>query len=377
MKRILILSVKAGAGHLRAAQALEAVIRGEYPQISVEHIDALEYTNKAFRRGFTSGYEKLARDLPAIWGMIYEALEEKPPDSKTKALAKLFDNLNAAPLWKKVKEFDPHAVICTHYMPAEVLGPKRLKGELKALLYVTLTDFCIHSMWIQAGTDHYFVASEEMAYALRVKGLQGAKLSVTGIPIMPVFSKDYPAKPELRESLGLSPECLTVLLSAGGFGLSEIDSTVGVLAEKLDNVQFLAVAGRNEELRDALVMAAGGHPGKIVTFGFVDNMHELMAASDLAVTKCGGLTSSECLAMGLPMVIIKPIPGQEERNADHLLESGAAVRSHSNAHTVFKVETLLKDPDRLNTMAAAARRSSHPRAAFDVAAQVVKDLNLG
>ena len=162
-----------------------------------------------------------------------------------------------------------------------------------------------------------------------------------------------------------------MLLSAGGFGLSEIDRTVAVLAERFADVQFLAIAGRNADLHDALVEAAGRHPGQIVPFGFVENMHELMAASDLAVTKCGGLTSSECLALGLPMLILKPIPGQEERNADHLLEIGAAVRSHSHAHTVFKLGALLENPGRLAAMARAARAAARPRAAFDIAAIVL------
>jgi processive 1,2-diacylglycerol beta-glucosyltransferase len=168
-----------------------------------------------------------------------------------------------------------------------------------------------------------------------------------------------------------------------------VDKTVSLLADALDDVQLLAIAGRNEKLHEALRSAAAGCPhgrrvpgvgdpcgrgGKIVPFGFVTNMHELMAACDFAVTKSGGLTSSECLAMGLPMVILSPIPGQEERNSDYLLENGAALRANSAAHLVFKVGKLLKDGALLARMASAARAIARPRAAYDIAAEVMGEV---
>ncbi len=373
-RRVLILSVKAGAGHLRAAQAIEQALHEEHSDVEVTHYDALAYTNKAFRKGFTAAYETLAKELPSVWGFVYERLEETSARSRTKKFAQLFDNLNARPLWKAVKEADPDAIICTHYMPAEVVSAKRRKDKLRAPVSLTLTDYDIHSMWIQPGTDRYFVATEEMAYALRANGVDDAELSVVGIPILPVFAAAYPPKEEMRRRLGLRPDATTVLVSAGGFGLGQIHKTVAGLADSFPQAQFVAIAGRSEALHKKLASAAEEHPDQIVPFGFVDNMHELMAASDLAVTKCGGLTSSECLAMGLPLVIVRPIPGQEERNADFLLESGAAVRAHSNAHAVFKVEELLGHPDRIEVMAERSRAAARPRAAYDIAATVLASI---
>jgi len=372
VKRVLILSIKAGAGHLRAAEALEEVFREKYPNIQVRHIEALEYTNRAFRKTFTGAYNKLVTRLPSVWGMIYERLEKKPVDSKTKRLAALFDRINSRRILKEVNAYDPDRILCTHYFPAEILAPRRRKGGLRARIYVTLTDYDIHVMWIQDGVDGYFVATDEMAYALQAKGIGDAKVSVTGIPIMPVFSKRYPDKRTMRRKLGLRAAPPTVLVAAGGFGLGGVDQTVATLADAAADVQLLAVAGKNKKLHEALEKAAETRQGKIVPFGFVDNMHELMAASDLAVTKSGGLTSSECLAMGLPMVIASPIPGQEERNADFLLENGAAARANSPAHLVFKLQRLLGDRKQLARMRAAARRIAKPRAAYNIAAQVVE-----
>jgi processive 1,2-diacylglycerol beta-glucosyltransferase len=166
--------------------------------------------------------------------------------------------------------------------------------------------------------------------------------------------------------LGLNPNLRTVLVAAGGFGMMSADEAVRLLADQLPEGQFVAVAGRNEELKKRLDKLAEGCGGRVTPFGFVDNMHELMAASDLAVSKSGGLTTSECLAMGLPMVVFNPIPGQEERNAIYLLEHGAGLWARTPAQMVFKVQTLFNDSDRLAEMQQNARRIARPEAAFTI-----------
>jgi len=367
VQRVLILSIKAGAGHLRAAQALEAAFHEEHPGVEVRHVEALQLTSAAFRKTFTGVYERLVKHLPSVWGLIYENLERKPVDSRVKKLTTLFDRANSRKIVKAAEEFAPDRIICTHYFPAEVLAAQRRKGKLATPLYVVLTDYDIHIMWIQEGADGYFVATDEMAYALKAKGVGEASVSVTGIPIMPVFAKTYPDRAAMRAKLGLRAEASTVLVAAGGFGMGEVDRTVALLADGAEDVQLLAIAGSNEKLRQALQAVAASRSGRIVPYGFVDNMHELMAASDFAVTKPGGLTSSECLAMGLPMVIINPIPGQEERNSDYLLENGVALRANSAAHLVFKVQKLLADASLRVRMSESALRIARPRAAYEIA----------
>ena len=362
MRRILIISVRAGAGHLRAAAALEAAAKSR-PHLEVINCDALEYANPAFRQTFTRTYEKIASDLPSIWGMIYEKLEAQPVTSAMKKLSQLSSRVNARKLGEFVNAFAPHAVICTHYLPAEVLAPLKRNHKLDADLSIVLTDYDIHTMWIQDGADRYFVATDEMAHALRAKGIGNADVVVSGIPIMPQFAETYPDKPVIRRQLGLAEAPPTVLMAAGGFGMVPVDRAVDLLAAAIPDARFLTLAGRNEELHRALKTVAQKWPGRILPFGFVENIHQLMAAADLIVTKCGGLTSSECLAMGLPMVIIKPIPGQEERNSDFLLERGVALRANSMAHLVYKVKRLLAQPRTLARMSAAARRAAKPRAA--------------
>jgi processive 1,2-diacylglycerol beta-glucosyltransferase len=373
-KKVLILSVKAGAGHLRAAAAIEQAFQETHPEVEARNVEALEYTNPAFQASFTGAYSKLASDLPSVWGIIYGQMEQKTSTSKSKKFAALVDRLNAAPIVRMVRRYAPDAVLCTHYLPAEILAPLRRKGKLAAPLFVALTDFDIHTMWIQEGVDRYFVATDEMAHALKESGIGSAHVSVTGIPIMPVFSQPHPAPRAMRLKLGLRPEPPTVLLSAGGFGLTRVDQTVAMLADAVDDVQLVALAGKNEKLEKSLRAVAASRPGKIVPMGFANNMHELMAASDFVVSKSGGLTSSECLAMGLPMVIFNPIPGQEERNADYLLENGVALRAHSAAHLVYKVRRLLTDSALLARMKSATRQIARPRAAFDIAETVLSGI---
>lgn len=369
--RILVLSVKAGAGHLRAAQAVTHAIRERFPNVEVVSADALEYTNAAFRKGYTEGYETLVRNLPSVWERIYESLETKPADSNAKKLATLWSRLNTKHLLMFVENFKPDVIACTHFLPAEVLGAQRAKGKLRAPVYTILTDYDIHSMWIQEGVTGYFVASSEMAHALREKGIGTAFVEVSGIPILPEFAREYPPRETMRQTLGLNPAQRTVLVAAGGFGMMSADDAVKLLAGHLPEAQFLAVAGRNAELEKRLKKLARAYKGRVKPFGFVDNMHELMAASDLAVSKSGGLTTSECLAMGLPMLVFNPIPGQEERNAIYLLEHGAGLWTRTPAQMLFKVKALLDDPKRLADMQEAARRIARPRAAFDIAERLM------
>ena len=369
--RILVFSVKAGAGHLRAAQAVTHAIRERFPNVEVVSADALEYTNAAFRKGYTEGYETLVRNLPSVWERIYESLETKPADSNAKKLATLWSRLNTKHLLMFVENFKPDVIACTHFLPAEVLGAQRAKGKLRAPVYTILTDYDIHSMWIQEGVTGYFVASSEMAHALREKGIGTASVEVSGIPILPEFAREYPPRETTRQTLGLNPAQRTVLVAAGGFGMMSADDAVKLLAGHLPEAQFLAVAGRNAELEKRLKKLARAYKGRVKPFGFVDNMHELMAASDVAVSKSGGLTTSECLAMGLPMLVFNPIPGQEERNAIYLLEHGAGLWARTPAQMLFKVKALLDDPKRLADMQEAARRIARPRAAFDIAERLM------
>ena len=368
-KKVLILSAKAGAGHLRAAAAMEQVLKETHPEIETHNVEALEYTNPAFQASFTSAYNKLASDLPSVWGIIYEQMNKKS-SAKSKKFAALIDRLNATPIVRMVRRHAPDAVICTHYLPGEILGPLRRNGKLAAPLFVTLTDYDIHAMWIQEGVDRYFVATDEMAHALQETGIGSAKVSVTGIPIMPVFSQPQLAPgdaAEARPARGAAdrpPLGRRVRPEARGRNRGHARRRCGRRAAR-------RAGGQERETRKGAESRRGGAAGKDRADGVRREHARVMAASDFVVSKSGGLTCAECLAMGVPMVIFNPIPGQEERNADYLLENGVALRASSSAHLVYKVRRLLTDPALLARMKSATQQIARPRAAFEIVETVL------
>jgi processive 1,2-diacylglycerol beta-glucosyltransferase len=202
-----------------------------------------------------------------------------------------------------------------------------------------------------------------------MRGIARDWVTVSGIPIDPVFAQAKD-RAEMRRKHGLLPDRLTILISAGGFGVGPIAHLVKSLLELRHPAQVIAIAGRSEELKAELEALRGGVPSghrvQIHVEGYTREMDEFMSAADLLLGKPGGLTTSEALAKGLPLVVVNPIPGQEERNADHLLEEGAAIRCNNLPVLAEKIDRLLDDPARFAALQANARRLGRPDAAGDV-----------
>jgi processive 1,2-diacylglycerol beta-glucosyltransferase len=371
--RVLLLSLRAGAGHIRAADAIGQALQDGGTQPEVRHIEVLEHTTTVFRRSFTSFYGSLITRFPSLWRMLYENTEQQHENARLKRFSAFVNRLNSKSLQREVANFDPDAVVCTHFVPAQIMAAKKRKGLLRAKLFVVLTDYDVHTMWLHAGVDRYFCATSEMAYALEGLGVERSRISVSGIPVFRQFDGELARREDMRLKLELHPQRPTVLVSGGGCGLGELEQVVESLAQHHPQGQFLAIAGNNARLRAQLEHLAQKYPGSVRAFGYVQNMHELMIASDFAITKPGGLTVSECLALGLPMILVNPIPGQEERNCSVLLEYGAALSAQSLLHLEYKTGRLLNDEALLQRMSSAARQLSKPRAAQWIARTVFDD----
>jgi len=370
--RVLIVSVSAGAGHLRAAQAVEKALAAKHPEVKVANIDAMEYVNAAFRRVYSKGYLDLVNRAPALWGHIYSRTERARPTGPTARLNRLMERLNSGRLVRFAREFDPHEVLAVHPLPMDVFNRLKRKGRLGARVSVAVTDYDVHPLWIDPVTDCYFAGCEEVAHRLGRHGLERRRIRTTGIPVVPEFSAPVRARARRRVSseMGLRAGCPTMLTSAGGFGVGRVDEAIDTMvsaASRGGGANLVVVAGRNRKLRNRLSKLRTPRAVKLVVLGFVDNMHELMSVADLMVTKPGGLTSSECLSRRLPMLIIDPIPGQEERNATYLLEAGAAWQAPTLDALDYKLGRLLSEPARLTAMSRAAGRLARPRACFDIA----------
>jgi processive 1,2-diacylglycerol beta-glucosyltransferase len=368
LKKVLLLSASAGAGHVRAADAIEKAFKevenGEGREI--QHLDILNYTNKVFRHLYSKAYIDLVNKLPEVPGWVYDKLD-KPWKNERRRLA--LDKLNTRPLVKLLRDYQPDLIVCTHFLPAEIVSWLKAKERLASRQVIIVTDFDVHAMWLVHHYEHYFVALDEARAYLEALGIPASKITVSGIPIDPVFAKQKD-KQAMRAKHGLEPDRMTILLSAGGFGVGSVDALIASLLPMKHRVQVVAICGRNEELKKRLTrMAARAKPDATVLlkpFGYTKEMDELMTASDIVLGKPGGLTTSEALAKGLVFVIVNPIPGQEERNSDHLLERAVGIRCNNLPVLSYKLDRLLADPKRFATMQANARNMGRPNAATEI-----------
>jgi processive 1,2-diacylglycerol beta-glucosyltransferase len=374
--RVLLLSASSGAGHVRAAQALEKVFstRGD---CSVEHLDAIDYVSKIFQGIYDKAYISMARRAPELLGVLYDRMDQ-PWNNMRQRLT--MDLLNAQPMIRMLRRLQPDLCVATHFLPGEILAWLIAKKKLQACNAIVITDYDVHALWLCRTVDRYYVALEEAAEYLAALGVPREKVCVTGIPIDPQFAS--PAdRLSVRKRIGLDPNVPVVLVSAGGEGVGPVEQLVRGLLEIERPWQIVAIAGKSEKMRrhleklspDAGSLPSGG--SRLHVVGFTKEMDQYMAAANVLVGKAGGLTTSEALARALPMALIEPIPGQEERNADQLLEAGVAIRCNNFPVAPWKISRLLDDSARLKRMQEAARRMARPNAAAAIAEDALTLVN--
>lgn len=372
-RRILLLSVSAGAGHSRAAEAIRAEALGHPAGVSATHLDVMNFVPAAFRAMYKDFYIALVNSYPSLWGYVYQATNEAAPDGLMQRTRRLVERLNTGRIRKAIAAHSPDAIICTHFLPAELLARAIGKGELRCPVWLQVTDFDLHRMWVQPHMRGYFAANAEVAYRMSAHGLGKGVIHITGIPVMPAFSGSLDRGDCARES-GLDPAHTTILLMGGGEGIGGLAAAAQRLLAIEGDFQLVAMAGRNAEALVELQALARRFPGRLLAQGFTETIERWMACADFAITKPGGLTSSECLAMGLPMIVNAPIPGQEERNADFLLQQGVALKATDSVTLEYCVRELLRHPERLAEMRARARAIGRARAARAVLDVVLADL---
>lgn len=369
-QKILLLSVSAGAGHMRAAEALRSHAEHFGGAAEAIHLDVMDFVPRAFRKLYTDFYIGLVNKAPALWGYLYQFTNETRPDSSMERLRRAVERLNTAALRREIDRIQPDAVICTHFLPAELLSRMVRQERLACKVWVQVTDFDLHRLWVQDGMAGYFAANEEVAWRMQACGIARERIHVTGIPIMPAFAAPLDRAACARE-LGLDPGKTTFLVMGGGAGLGSLDTMAARLLALDGDFQLIALAGKNARALAALQTLAARHPGRLFPQGFTDKVERMMACADLVITKPGGLTTSECLAMGLPMIVNAPIPGQEERNADFLLEHGAALKAVDGVALEYRIKLLLERPEQLAQMRSKAAALGQPLAGRQVLEKVL------
>ena len=371
--KLLMLYASAGAGHMQAAKALKAVCQ-EKQLADTEAIDILDYTPAYFRGLYKGSYLQIVKRIPELWGYLYDRSYKFKKPTITTRLHHAVGNMHLAPLLKYVKDFKPDGIVFTHFLGWDALGSLKSLKLFDIPFFCVVTDFAVHALWINKHVYKYYVASEGEKRVLRSHNIKEQNILITGIPVSPQFAVGF-NRQRLRQRIGIKPLTPTVLMISGRYNLQGYEQLLESFKDVKDYCQIIVLAGKNKLLELKIKQIAKGLRNKKVTIlGMVDNMHELMAASDIVISKPGGLTTSEVLASSTLMAIIDPIPGQEQRNSDYLLESGVAIRIHDMETGGKKIVDLLTNKRRLAIMRRHLKYVSRPRAAYDIAEDIIKEL---
>lgn len=356
---VLLFSVSIGSGHDLAAQAIEQEIIKRYPDAQTKIVDTFKYINPVLNKVVVGSYMESLKFNPKIWGFLYQQAEE---GEKFVDITQLLSNLVSPKLNKLVKNFSPDVIICTHAFPSGILSVLKGREKIQVPLITVLTDYTVHPFWIHKYIDTYVIPADELKYVLLEQGVPEEKIKTFGLPIRSEFTLPV-NKQEARKELGLVDK-ITVLVMGGGLGLGAIKQIIYNLGYADLDIQIIVVAGKNNKLRTQLDLMKLKNPIKVL--GFVTEVHKLMAASDLIITKPGGLTTAEVLSKALPMIITSPLPGQEDRNTEFLLNNGLAKIVRKEDQLVLSIKQLINNPLRMKQMREMATSLAKPQAAKDL-----------
>ncbi len=372
--KIVVVACTGGAGHLRAGEALAETARKLRPRVAVEFWDVLNFTPGWFRRLYAESYLHMVNRTPEIWGYLYARTEQQP--HRNPAVIQAFDRVNYNRYWKALQTARPDILLCTHFLPYLSIARRLPHWKDRPLVCAATTDFDVHRLWVDPVVDRYYVFHRESQWQLASKGVNESDIIVSGIPVHPAFTRRR-SRRSMRKTLGLPSDRKTILVVAGGFGVGRVREIAASVKEILEDLaprrfNLVVVCGRNQE---ALTQIRSMKPGTTVhlqALGFVENMHDWMDAADLLISKSGGLTSSEALAKKLPMIVVDPIPGQESRNADLLVEQGAAWKAIDLAHLGYKLRQALLTSGALPEASRQAAALSRPHAAKTILTDAIR-----
>ena len=351
-ERVLILSAGVGSGHNSAAAAVERACSARADVAEVRVIDVLQESTPLYRELLGKGYFALVENVPWLVDMGYD-MSDQP--FRRRGPIDPWTRVNSLPTVTEIKRFAPTLIVCTHFLPAQLVASLILRGTVDAKTAVATTDYDFQGLWLTSAFYQFFVAREEGRVQLVALGLPEDRVVASGIPIVPVDAPD-------RASTGVPK----LLISAGAAGGDYAAAVVRQLLRVRSPFTATVVCGRNDALRRAVEELVEPDADRFEVLGYTREMPRLLREADLFVGKPGGLSASECMAAGLPMVLVNPIPGQEVRNGDYLMEQGAAVRCNIPTTIGWKIDQILGEPGRLQGMQAAARRIGRPDAAADV-----------
>lgn len=363
MKRIILMYISEVSGHHSATLAIEKALKILHPGVETLNINTFNYTNPVSEKIVNRLYLAIIKRTPQIWDYLYD---NPAVVKKVENIKKAVHKFNSPKLKNLFDKFKPEAVVCAQAFPCGMVADFKKTYNSSIPLLAVLTDYVPHSYWIYDAVNYYITPSEEVSARLIKKGVPPDKIRCLGIPFDPKFN-EVVSRNEVIRKLYLKQNLPVILIMGGGQGLGPIKTIVRSLERVKKDFQEIIVSGTNKKLYKSLKTKIKKYKKSILLLGYVDNINELMAVSDIIITKPGGVTTSEALAKKMPIIIVKPIPGQEVSNTVYLTEKGAAIKVDKPKDVNFAIESLLRDPRKLNYLREACGRICKPNASLDIA----------
>ncbi len=367
-RRVLFLSAAVGVGHTAAAQAVRSALAALDPTIQTQTIDSYKYAASIFSKVVADGYIGMVKTVPQVYSYIYDRAERA---THVPAFRKFVSQYTASNLRKFVDDHRPDLVVCTHAFPCGVMSEYKRQFDPGLPVVGIVTDFVVHPFWIYNNIDAYSVATPEMRRTLLARGVRADRIVLSGIPVDPRFATPRLGIDALRAAIDLPRDRPIVLIMGGGVGIGPLEKMMRALGRVGTPLAAAVIVGRNRKLERRVIAAAEMTAYPLRVHGFVDNVFDYMHACDVLLSKPGGLTSSEALAARVPMVLVKPLPGQEERNTRYLVSRQVAIRATSEAQLAAAVTSVLTSAERRAELADRIAALRRPDAAFSVAERIV------
>lgn len=332
-KKILLISVSTGSGHVRAAQAIERTAKAKFPEIEVTHINMMDYVSLPVKNTILDSYSLLATQLPEVWGFFYKKTNKLKMSKYAQKMAGLLNMVNAGRFYNYIKKTQPDIIVCTHFLPMHALSTMTYQPKTA----IILTDYDNHYFQTLSNVNHYFVPTEKIKWRMVYMGIPKENITISGIPVDPVFYENKPIE-KLREQYKTSENEQNILVLSGGQGLIDTEQIISTLFKSVKNLHIFAISGNNDKLRRKLEKLSPPENIKLTALGWTDKMDEYMRIADIIITKPGGLTTTECITLKKPIIAISPIPGQEEYNTEYILENNFGVVARTPEDLLFYVE---------------------------------------
>ncbi len=376
--RILVTYVTAGSGHRRAAEAIAEQIQSSIPGVEIQCTDMLEEVSSWLRQGYPLAYQWLVQRLTQLWALGYALLDHPIVYTIAYPLRRRWNLWVSRPFIQRLQQYLPDMVIATHFFPADVVASCKNRGWFRGSLVIIVTDRHPHRIWLSPAADSIVLDTEDALKTCEERGICSTRLFALGIPMSATFAACLSHRQQMQRLFQLDPKRLTVLVTGGGTAIGPFEKVVTHLMKmeqaRPGRVQLLVVCGTSEKLHRRIQRLAGKCPMPVRVFGFIDTMPQAMAASDLLVAKAGGLTVTEALGCGLPLIFYHVIPGQERSNAEYVVRNHAGMWARNPKQVCSFLERCLEEPQRLTAMRQAAGKLGHPHAAEAIVLQVVKPL---